>query len=81
MSGERRRFAIENEASTPAETAVVLDIEPVSMKFEMRYKAFEIQDMKLAIVCTDVERVSTTFGIAGKGSVAKRGVSDLIRCL
>ena len=84
MSGERRRFAIENEASTLAETAVVLDIEPVSMEFEMRYKAFEnleIQDMKLAIVCTDIERVSTTFGIAGKGSVARRGVSDLIRCL
>ena len=56
MSGERRRFAIENKASTPAETAIVLDIESVSMEFEMRYKAFEIQNMKLAIVCTDVER-------------------------
>ena len=42
----------------------------------MRYKAFEIQDMKLAIVCTDVERVSTAFGTAGKVSVARRGVSD-----
>jgi hypothetical protein len=39
-------------------------------------KAFEIQDMKLAIVCTEVEKVNTAFGTAGKESVAKRGVSD-----
>ena len=43
----------------------------------MRYKAFEMQNMKLAIVCTEVERVSTAFGTAGKESVARRGVSDL----
>ena len=60
----------------PAETAVVLDIEPVGMEFEMRYKAIEIQDMKLAIVCTEIERVSTAFGTAGKESVARRGESD-----
>jgi hypothetical protein len=62
--------------STSAETAVVLDIEPVGIEFEMRNKAVEIQDMKLAIVCTEVERVNTVFETAGKGSVARRGVSD-----
>lgn len=46
------------------------------MEFGMRYKAFEIQDMKPAIVCTEVEKLSTAFGTAGKESVARRGVSD-----
>ena len=46
------------------------------MAIETRYKEFEIQDMKLAIVCTEVERVSTAFGTAGKESVARREVSD-----
>ena len=41
----------------------------------MRYKAVEIQDMKLAIVRTEVERVSTAFETAGKESVARREVS------
>ena len=44
----------------------------------MRYKAFEIQDMthmRLAIVCTEVEKTSTAFETAGKESVARRGVS------
>jgi hypothetical protein len=36
----------------------------------------EIQDMKLAIVCTEVERVNTAFETAGKESVARRGVFD-----
>lgn len=38
------------------------------MEFEKRYKAFEIQDMKLAIECTEVEKVSKAFGTAGKES-------------
>ena len=44
----------------------------------MRYKLIEVQDTKLAIVCTEVERVSTAFGTAGKvsESVARPGVSD-----
>jgi len=47
------------------------------MEFETRYKAFEIQDMKLVvIVYTEVVRISTAFGTAGKESVARRGVSD-----
>jgi hypothetical protein len=45
------------------------------MGFEMRYKAFEIQETKFETVCTEVERVSTAIGTAGKESVARRGVS------
>ena len=39
----------------------------------MRYEAVEIQDVKLVIVCTEVERVSTAFGTVGKESVASHG--------
>ena len=46
------------------------------MKFEMKYKAVEIQDMKLVIVHTEVERVSTAFATAGKVSVTRHRVSD-----
>ena len=43
----------------------------------MRYKAVEIdwQDIKLAIVCMEVEMVSRAFGTAGRESVARHGVS------
>ena len=46
------------------------------MEFGIGYKAVEIQDMKLVIVCTEVERVNTVFGTAGKESVVRCGVSD-----
>ena len=73
---ERKRPVTEKETSTPDETAVVLDVEPVGMGYEMRYKAVvEIQNMKLGIVRTEVEKVSTVFVTAGKESVARRGVS------
>ena len=46
------------------------------MEFGIGYKAVEIQDMKLVTVCTEVERVNTVFGTAGKVSVVRCGVSD-----
>jgi hypothetical protein len=43
---------------------------------ERKRLVIEIQDMKLAIVCTEIEKVNTAFGTAGKESVARRGVFD-----
>jgi len=84
-SGERRALAIENEKGEPAEVAAVLDTEPVDMGFEMEHKEFEIRDMTFAIVCMVFEKVCTAFekvymafGIAGRGSWARRAASDSI---